>query len=36
MFMFLGLVDPVHVMHYIERTNINATRTLHCDLIRLC
>ena len=33
--MFRGFDDPVHVMHYIERTKISATRTLLCDRINL-
>ena len=33
--MFRGFDDPVHVMHYIERTKISATRTLLCDRIVL-
>jgi len=32
---FRGIDDPTRVMHYIERTNISATRTLLCDRIDL-
>ena len=35
MFVFCGLDDPAHVIHYIERTKISATRTLLCDRIDL-
>ena len=35
MFVFRGFDDPVHVMHYIERTKISATRTLLCNHIDL-
>ena len=35
MFVFRGIDDPTRVMHYIERTNISATRTLLCDRIDL-
>ena len=35
MFVFCGFDDPVHVMHYIERTKISATKTLLCDRINL-
>ena len=35
MFVFRGIDDPARVMHYIERTNISATRTLLCDRIDL-
>jgi hypothetical protein len=33
--LFCGFDDPVHVMHYIERTKISTTRTLLCDRIDL-
>ena len=35
MFVFRGINDPAHVMHYTERTNISATRMLLCDRIDL-
>jgi len=35
MFVFRGIDDLAHVMRYIERTNISATRTLLCDRIDL-
>ena len=35
MFVFRGIDDLAHVMHYIEHTNISATRTLLCDRIDL-
>ena len=35
MFVFRGFDDPIHVMHYIERTKISATGTLLCDRIDL-
>ena len=36
MFVFHGFDDPIHVMHYIERTKIFVTRMLLCDHIDLC
>ena len=35
MFVFHGFDDPIHVMHYIERTKISATMMLLCDHIDL-
>jgi len=35
MFVFCGLDDPAHVIHYIECTKISSTRTLLCNHIDL-
>jgi hypothetical protein len=35
MFVFRGFDDPIHVMHYIERTKISATTMLLYDRIDL-